>query len=237
MKINLAQQQVFFDQAEHRVETEIVLNPSLAQVLEYHQLLKPLAQLDPKNSQIIEMGSGSGRLTFELLKKGFNVIAYDVSQASLKNLALNYQKFKLATWGQLSVTDQLPKNNSADAILGCDILHHVPLPEVLPKWKKLLKPDGIAIFSEPNALNLLWYGHLMLQGIPWEIEKGILQCWPANLKRLFLTAGFNNCQIYGHGLFPTLLPFPKKFAEKNAFTWAKNWPNLAFRLQIIARLN
>jgi len=237
MKINLAKQQAFFDQETHRIKTDFVLNPSSAQIWEYDQLLEPMAEFDLKKIQIFDMGSGSGRLTFELLRRGFNVTAYDISQNSLANLAQLYQDQKLPSWGKLRTTHQLPKAASADVIVGCDILHHLPLQEVLAEWKDLLKPTGMAIFSEPNALNLLWYGHLWLNKIPWEIEKGILQCYPSNLKLVFLAAGFSACQIYGHGLIPTPVPLPKMIAARNAKVWAKHQPNLAFRLQIVAKLN
>ena len=45
------------------------------------------------------------------------------------------------------------KNNSFDAVVGCNVLHHVNIKKTAKEVKKVLKPNGIAVFAEPLAYN------------------------------------------------------------------------------------
>lgn len=228
-------QRRFFNTSEHLIEERFVLKPTQAQKWEYEQLLAPLKNLSPSRTQILEVGSGSGRLTFELLRRGYSVTAYDISEKPLKKLLQSYQAAKQSGWGKLTITTQLKKTPFADVLIGADILHHVKIGTTLPKWKTQLKPGGIALFSEPNAFYILWYLHWRLQGIPWKVEAGVMQCTPEKLKRAFLKS-FLKFRIEGHALFPPmLLKQPLNLARYNALKFAKRTPLFAFRLMLFAQ--
>lgn len=217
------------------MEGRFVLKPSQAQKWEYEQLLTPLKNYRPSQTQILEVGSGSGRLTFELLRRGYNVTAYDISEKPLKELLQLYQTVKKPSWGKLAITTQLKKNPFADVLIGADILHHVNIETTLRKWKTQLKPEGIVLFSEPNAFYVLWYLHWRLQGIPWNIEAGVMQCTPRKLKEVFLRS-FRIFRVEGHAFFPPmLLKKPLSLARYNALKLAKKTPSLAFRLMLFAQ--
>lgn len=194
-------QRAYFDQKNHRFDQHLLKSPPLFQQLELDQLFQAL-NISPK-SQLIDFGAGSGRVSIFFLKLGFNVLAVDVSRQSLSDLSTYYRQHRQPTWGSLTISSNLPYRQTADGIIGADVLHHISLTEYLPLFMKCLRPGGRIAFSEPNAWHLPWYFHYWVNKIPWSIEKGILQCTLPNLNSSFQTAGFNNVQITGHGLLPT----------------------------------
>lgn len=229
-------QRQFFNAPEHLMEECFVLQPSQAQKWEYEQLLAPLKSYSQNSTNIFEVGCGSGRVTFELLRRGYNVTAYDISERPLALLHKRYLETKRPSWGALTTTTTLKKKPFADVLIGADILHHVQLASVLPQWVSQIKEGGIALFTEPNAYNPLWYLHFLMQRIPWNVEAGIVQCRPEFLSKIFLNY-FSSCRIEGHGLIPPVIFQPNsKFAKYNATQLAKKFPWVAFRLQVFAQL-
>ncbi len=229
-------QRSFFNSPEHLMEERFVLAPSQAQQWEYEQLLAPLKNYNRHTTKIFEVGCGSGRVTFELLRRGYNVTAYDISEEPLTLLKKRFLAVRKSDWGKLTTTTQLKKEPFADILIGADILHHVDLRIALREWITQIKPRGIALFTEPNAYNTLWYLHFLLQRIPWNVEAGILQCRPEFLSKVFRKY-FSNCRIEGHGLIPPVIFQQKsRFAKYNATQLVKKLPWLAFRLQVFAQL-
>lgn len=194
MTHNPETQATHFDDANHRFDPNQLKNPSY--VLEMETLEKYLNV--PKKSTIVDFGSGNGRVSLFFLKKGYNVIAVDISKKSLEELKIIYKKNKTNNWGKLTTQSTLPK--SADGIVGADILHHINLREFLPQLFRTLKKGGRIAFSEPNGQNPLWYFYLLISRLPWAIEKGITTCTASNLKKQFHMAGFTDIRVIGHGL-------------------------------------
>lgn len=153
----------------------------------------------------MDFGAGSGRVTFFLLKQGFDVTAVDVSTQSLTDLRREYNTHKTASWGILHTSTSLPKRKQFDAIVGADILHHVVLPETLPLLLSALDPNGRILFLEPNAWHVPWYIFLWLRRIPWIIEKGLLACSIPSLQRLLTHSGFKKITIEGYAAIPPQL--------------------------------
>ena len=191
----------YFDQAKNRYKKKLVINPPLAQLLELSHLESELGLAN--TSQLLDFGCGSGRVSLYFLSKGYNVIGVDVSKDSLKTIRhiynLNYKK----GWGKLTTFTQIPAKKRVDGIIGADILHHIDIVKTIPLFKRVLRSGGRVAFSEPNAFYPLWYLHYFLSGIPWDIEKGILQCTRHKLLSMFANANFFKVQVTGHGLLPT----------------------------------
>lgn len=228
-------QRVYFNQVDHRYPHRNAVAPPYAQELELEHIF---TTLHPKTGdKILDFGAGSGRVSLYFLKKGFDVLAWDISEQSLNDLKVLYLKNKTTSWGTLTITTTKPKT-PVDAIVGADILHHVSMQDYVPLFFHLLAPGGKIVFSEPNAWHLLWYLHYFAQHIPWEIEKGIVACTRKNLMRVCNTSGFRNVSIHEHGFLPTtpLQRFPL-LCRWNAFTLAR-FPLLslfAFRFIVSAQ--
>jgi 2-polyprenyl-3-methyl-5-hydroxy-6-metoxy-1,4-benzoquinol methylase len=214
-------QQAYFDQAHHRFPTSSLLSESPAQQAEVTMLTHALNL--PQGSQVIDFGAGNGRITFPFLKLRYQVLAVDISSQSLAELD------KLKPKGALTLSTHIPDKPCFDGVVGADILHHVDLPETLPRLYQALRPGGRVAFSEPNAWYLPWYFYLWFNRIPWSIEKNIIHNNLIYLKQSFTAAGFTDIHFTGHGFMPTTFN-----SQPWNYTLGKFLTPFAFRLIISA---
>lgn len=199
------QQKQFFDVIKNQYAQDLITSPPYHTELEIHALLKDVKKLS-KQEIIVDYGAGSGRITVPLLQNNQKVLAVDISDKSLEKIKAMTKKLGLKG---LQTSYVLPNKNTAAAIVGADILHHVDLDEELPKLYASLKKGGIISFSEPCAWNLSWHIYLRIAS-DWEVEKRMLYCSYFNLKNSFQRHGFRNVEIEGLGALPR--PF---------FNWSK----------------
>lgn len=195
-------QEKHFDDTAHRFSLEKILIPSLSNKKEMEYIVQVLDL--PIKAKIIDFGCGTGRVTIPLLKKGYTVLGVDISSESLKSLDTFYKKNRKPGWGKLFLSTTLPYKEKYDAVVGADILHHIPISKYTSIFKQVLKTGGKVVFSEPNAFHLPWYAFIFAN-LDWTIEKGVLQCTPIYLNYIFKKSGFNKVRIYGHGFLPTML--------------------------------
>ena len=123
------------------------------------------AMLKP-GTRALEIGCGTGIFTAQFASTGADVVAVDISEELLQGaLARNLPapvKFICVPF------ENLPIDEPFDAIIGSSVLHHLEVEAALLKIYSLLKPGGVACFSEPNMLN----PQIMVQkNIPWIKER------------------------------------------------------------------
>ncbi len=125
----------------------------------------------PPNCTLLDVGCSTGLLGERLIKeKGCKVYGVDISE-----LAIREAKKRLTMAEYMDVEeDELPFDVKFDVILFADILEHLLFPEqVLNKFKKYLKKEGIYIISLPNVANIRIRLKLLMG--KWDYQKsGIL---------------------------------------------------------------
>lgn len=211
MNKKLHDQIIFFDDKNHQYDKSLIQNPPLHTRLEINLILKELRTIN-RNNYIVDFGAGSGRLTIPLLQNSFSVLAVDISKKSLQSLTYLARTLSLDA---LKTSPTIQYIEKTQGIVGTDILHHVDIDYYLPMFYSILKKNGRIVFSEPGALNLIWYFYLPLFS-NWGVEKGILTCTFSNLKNKLEKYGFKRIKIIGLGLFPRpLLNFSKKLCLLN----------------------
>jgi len=114
-----------------------------------------LQLLKSDKSRILEIGCGTGMLSLYLGKKNprLNIEAIDLSPKAIevakKQLGKQHNiKFRVGDVNNLPFKDA-----TFDVVVGNSILHHVDFDKVVKEVKRVLKPNGIIWFSEPNSLN------------------------------------------------------------------------------------
>jgi SAM-dependent methyltransferase len=226
----------YFSRYQNQFPAGLTIKPLYSQILEMDHLLRFLPK--KQNSSFLDFGSGSGRLSIFLSSKGHRVYSYDISNSSLKSLNQAYISARKKGWGKISVITKIKNNMRVDFVTGTDVLHHVSIPKELKKIFSLTKSGGTVAFSEPNAFSPFWYIFHFFRHTPWDVEAGLLNCYPARLIKYFNQAGFIKVNISHHGIFPTRLftrlPYLCRF---NAYTLTKVplLKNFSYRLIISAR--
>ena len=93
-------QKEHFDAAHHQYDPLDILSPPRHTVQELQGLVESLSHI-PKDQQILDFGSGTGRVSIALAKAGHRVLSVDISQASLERLlevaAVSYTHLTLPT--------------------------------------------------------------------------------------------------------------------------------------------
>lgn len=115
---------------------------------------KLLSTLAINSDKVLEIGSGTGQLTWGLMhRSNFNeVYATDVSGAFLGGIASRYAfEAKNQTYYYICDANQLPfQRESFDVVLGHSVLHHfLNYQDTLRAVSEILRPGGYAIFYEP----------------------------------------------------------------------------------------
>ncbi|HEX2832150.1 MAG TPA: methyltransferase domain-containing protein [Thermoanaerobaculia bacterium] len=179
---------------------------------------------------VIDFGAGTGWLTRALAQLGCRVISMDVSQT-----ALDIGKRDLETrpligeqprpaFLRFDGTRIALDDASVDRIICFDSFHHVPNPEtVLREFARVLKPGGLAAFSEPgpnhsksaqSQFEMRTYGVL-------ENDIDLQELWP-----IARDAGFAELRV---GVFkgdPQFIPlenFDDLLNGGNAFVESARW--------------
>jgi ubiquinone/menaquinone biosynthesis C-methylase UbiE len=113
-----------------------------------------LNSLSIDSNKILEIGSGTGQLTWGLMhcSQFDEVYATDISGIFLNRIARDYElDAKNRTYYYICDANQLPfQSNSFDVVVGHSVLHHfLNYEQTLEAIFKILRPGGYAVFYEP----------------------------------------------------------------------------------------
>lgn len=128
-----------------------LIGPEQQDIIDELQVIQRLLPLE--NARILELGCGTAEKTRQIAENTqvASIVAAEVDpQAHAKNLSLgNLAKITFATFGAEAID---APDDTFDVVLMFKSLHHVPLPlmaEALGEIERVLKPGGLAYFSEP----------------------------------------------------------------------------------------
>lgn len=132
----------------------------------YNDWAEIFDQLPLGNEKLLEIGSGTGQLTWGLMhKSGFEeVYATDISAKFLNHIRTNFHSgAKNTTHYYVCDANELPfRENMFDAVIGHSVLHHfLDYERCLATVHKILKKDGCAIFFEPVLQGKIWVAFML----------------------------------------------------------------------------
>lgn len=113
----------------------------------------------PKNlkaKQVLDIGCGIGDTSVFFAKRGAKVVGIDISPKAIeisKKLSKLHQTNNLTKFKTGDIQKLDYKANSFDIVNGKAVLHHVDLNQAITEVHRVLKPGGIAIFSDPLDYN------------------------------------------------------------------------------------
>ena len=101
--------------------------------------------------RVLELGCGTGEFTRRVVAAGARLVALDLS-AEL--LAIARSKGGVGAHFVRGNAEALPFPDGAfDVVYGCSVLHHLDVESALGEVRRVLRPGGRLVFSEPNLLN------------------------------------------------------------------------------------
>lgn len=109
---------------------------------------------DIRGKNVVDLGCGDGLNTVILAAAGAKVISVDISDKSLELTGERVRANNVSSNVTLVHSDAatIPvEDGSADRVLCAAILHHVDCVATARQIRRILKPGGIAVFTEPMA--------------------------------------------------------------------------------------
>jgi SAM-dependent methyltransferase len=158
---------------------------------------------------ILEIGCGTGFFTRELIRRGADIVAIDVSPDLLEIAKAKYSapnvRYEIQNACALTYADAM-----FDSVVGSSILHHLEIEEALREIFRVLKPGGTIYFTEPNMLNPQI---AMQKNIPWikrklgdSPDETAFFRWP--LRRLLEQTGYRDVRIAPFDFLHPKTPVP-----------------------------
>jgi SAM-dependent methyltransferase len=181
------------------------MQPSFAPYVQRQvEHLVRFAGLEP-GERVLDVGCGMGRYTFALADRGLVVEGLDLSEALLERLrTFDDGRYGIRTHRGDILHPPQELRGGFDALVGFFTLHHLhDVLGCLQSMRALTKPRGRIVFLEPNPLNVLYYIQmLVVPGMSWKGDKGILNMREGTVFEAMETAGLENFALERFGFFP-----------------------------------
>ena len=145
------------------------------------KLEKMLGRPLPPLGRIVEIGSGTGYFSLNLLFGGAcdSAVCTDISPGMLKSLKGNAKRLGLKVETHACDAASLPlADGSVDTVIGHAVLHHLPdLEAAFAEFNRVLAPGGIVVFAgEPSRLGD------QIARLPKGAAKTIAPAWRAAMR-------------------------------------------------------
>jgi SAM-dependent methyltransferase len=107
-----------------------------------------------RNARVLEIGCGEGDDALKMAENGAEVSAIDISKAAIDkaNQVSAHRGFK-ADFRVMDAEALDYADSEFDMVCGEGVLHHLNLDIMMRQLRRVLKPDGVAIFTEPLGMN------------------------------------------------------------------------------------
>lgn len=133
--------------------------------LEFFSTMYMIKKYFPSEGKILDIGSGPGRYSIELLKRGYRVTLMDLSNKSIDLAKNNIEAMNLKAenyiCGDALYLDFI-EDNFFDAILLMGPMYHIHSKEerikILENCRRVLKEDGVILITYINSLGVLKVG-------------------------------------------------------------------------------
>lgn len=132
---------------------------------------------DIKGKKVLDVGCEAGYVSIKLLKKGADVVPFDVCEPALEKFRENLKSIGREDIKPFKAFAQkIPlKNESVDAVVCTEVIEHMPqLDKCIAEMSRVTKKGGKAVITFPNeALRKKIYPLVKVFGINTDVEKDV----------------------------------------------------------------
>ncbi len=207
---------------------------------------KALGAKPPRYARSLEIGSGTGYFTLNLMRAGLieRATCTDISPGMLATLSANAERLGLEVETVSADAERLPfEDESFDLVLGHAVLHHIPdLARAFEEFARVLAPGGTLLFAgEPSrygdrlarvpkrfagAVAPLWRRVLRARpappaegGAPDAVLESVVDVHafaPGELRELAQDAGLRDVRVIGEELLANWFGWTNRTLEATA---------------------
>lgn len=130
-----------------------------ADYLDHEPWIRPAFEFlgDAAGKRILDYGCGHGMAAVVLARRGAIVTGIDLSPGYIAEARRRATANEVVVDFQTADAERLPfADCSFDAVWGCAVLHHLDPRRAGAELRRVLKPEGVAIFCEPWGGNPLF---------------------------------------------------------------------------------
>jgi SAM-dependent methyltransferase len=131
-----------------------------ADYLDHETWIRPAFAMlgDVRGKRVLDYGCGHGMASVVLARRGALVTGFDLSAGYVEEARRRAAANEVVAYFRQADAEDLPfADQSFDAVWGCAILHHLDLQRAGAELRRVLRPDGVAVFCEP------WGGNPVLE--------------------------------------------------------------------------
>jgi len=167
--------------------------PENEHITEGYKELHDLAFAEPPEGPVLDLGCGTGAHAIRLARRGFRVIAVDLTRAGVRAARARLERERRTGLFLVADAQRLPfRDRCVDVTWTSLLLHHFPrLDQVPAELARITKARVIAF--EPNAQNpLSWFAFNVVNPI-WGLSsttRNQRALRPGSLTRAFRDVGF-----------------------------------------------
>lgn len=157
---------------------------------------------DVRGRRVLDLGCGHGMAAVVLARRGAHVIGCDLSAGYLREARDRANANQSDVYWVKADAQRLPfPDRSFDAVWGNAVLHHLDMATAAAELRRILRPDGRAVFCEPwggNPLVRFARRHLPYAGKERTVDEAPLrQVDVAILRRIFPSLMVTGHQLLG----------------------------------------
>jgi ubiquinone/menaquinone biosynthesis C-methylase UbiE len=164
---------------------------------------------DWNNSRVLEVGSGTGRFTIPLLKKGNRMTLADVSAGMLKVAQENVKKAgfgdRIEEVRECSIYELPFEDNSFDHAISLNVFNHLERPgEALKELGRVTKRGSTLLFNYANLQSYYWPAARQINSRNKAVGLDVYSSWvlPKQMRQAIDSAGLEVVQLLGNVHMP-----------------------------------
>lgn len=165
----------------------------------YPEVIEFLLKITNKQSNCIEIGCGSGTYAVELVARGRDFLATDISRSALELTEARAERlYNLKIKTKIVNTYKIPfPDETFDLVFSDGVIEHLDIPRALTEMKRVLRPNGFLVAKVPSGSFIYKIVYFLLS----PIENRPYEVWYSRNKwrEIMADKGYKNVNVIGCG--------------------------------------